>query len=142
MNSSALWLMTAFSALLLGSASGVDPGDKSVPQDVTTLLARSEALQAKRQFAEAERMIRQFLTIENILPTNKMLALNALGALMTSADRCDEAEKYFHRALDLAERNPAIVPVAVVRMRLNLAAVLISKEIPGLPCLIVISNMI
>src|SRR4051794_18218787 len=91
MGSFAQLLMTAFAALLLCSASEVGEIDKPVPNDLTTLLARSEALEAKGQFAEAERMIRRFLTTETILPVNKIFALNSLGALMMTMDRFEEA---------------------------------------------------
>lgn len=122
-------LVTAFAAVFLVSASGVDGVDvRPVSQEVAMLLARSQALQTQRQFPEAEAMLRQFLTTGNILPTNKILVLNALGALMTALDRCDEAESNFQRALYLAEHNPEIVPLALVRIRFNLVGLYIENR--------------
>src|SRR4051794_34233038 len=121
-------LIPAFVALLLSSGSELAPVIKSGSEDLSAMLARSQTLQAKHEFPEAERIIRQFLKTENLLPVDKILALNALGVLMTTVDRCDEAERDFQRALELAEHNPAVVALALLRIRFNLAAVYIENH--------------
>src|SRR4051812_29664471 len=111
--------MIAFVALLLAGIPAIDQVDNPVSQDIGTLLASSAALQIKGDFAQAERIVRQFLTTENILPVDKIIAMNALGVILGNVDRSEEAERYFRRALDLAEHNPDILPLTLLRIRFN-----------------------
>ncbi len=120
--------MIAFVALLLAGIPAIDQGDKPVSQDIGTLLASSAALQIKGDFAQAERMVRQFLTTETILPVDKVIALNALGVILGNVDRNEEAERYFRRALDLAEHNPEILPLTLLRIRFNLTTVYVANH--------------